>query len=44
LPIPIYQYLLLPVTRCGIVAAKYIYSRSLQDVTRLIIRVEGVRR
>jgi len=28
----------------GTVAAEYIYSRSLQDVTRSIVRVEGVRR
>ena len=28
----------------GTVAAKYIYSRSLQDVARSIVKVEGVKR
>ena len=32
------------VTGRGTVAAEYMYSRSLQDVTRSIVRVEGVRR
>jgi hypothetical protein len=32
------------VTRRGIVAAECIYSRSLQDVARSIVRVEGVKR
>jgi len=32
------------VTGRGIVAAECMYLRSLQDVARLIVRVEGVRR
>jgi hypothetical protein len=32
------------VMRCGIVAAECMYLRSLQDVTRSIIRVKGVGR
>jgi len=32
------------VTRRGIVAAERMYSRSLQDVTQSIVRIEGVGR
>jgi hypothetical protein len=32
------------VMRCGTVAAEHMYLRSLQDVARLIVRVEGVGR